>query len=55
MKRNKKHFLKSNFINFQNHKKVMATKNKKSVRQRYPFSFTLWLLFVNFLVCGLKV
>ena len=55
MKRNLNHFLKSNLINFQTHKKSCTTKNKQIVHERYPFSFTSWLLFVIFLVGGLKV
>ena len=42
-------------MNFQTHKKAATTKNKQTAHQRYLFLFTSWLLFDNFVICGLKV
>ena len=55
MKRNINHFRKSNLINFQLIRKVAATKNKLIAHEGYRFLFTSWLLFVAFLLCGLKL
>ena len=49
------HFLKSKLINFHFKRKAVATKNKQIAHEGHPFSFTSWLLFVIFLVSGLKV